>query len=69
MSQLIREFNPMKDNTDTDIAFQQAIVLGSRKSRSSEQQGKTRPFLKYCAEPENGMGRRNSGFTLWTAAI
>lgn len=25
----IREFNPMKDNTDTDIAFQQAIVLGS----------------------------------------
>ncbi len=25
----IREFNPIKDNTDTDMAFQQAIALGS----------------------------------------
>ncbi len=29
MSHHPMEFNPMKDNTDTDIAFQQAIVLGS----------------------------------------
>ena len=28
----IREFNPMKDNTDTDIAFQQAIALGSSRN-------------------------------------
>lgn len=26
----IREFNPVKDNTDMDLALQQAIVLGSR---------------------------------------
>ncbi|HJC15330.1 MAG TPA: thiamine diphosphokinase [Candidatus Fusicatenibacter intestinigallinarum] len=26
----IREFNPVKDNTDMDLALQQAIILGSR---------------------------------------
>ncbi|MDD7738742.1 MAG: thiamine diphosphokinase [Lachnospiraceae bacterium] len=26
----IREFNPVKDNTDTDIAFDQALALGSK---------------------------------------
>ena len=65
----IREFNPMKDNTDTDIAFQQAIVLGSSEiTILGATGGRLDHFLSIVQNLKTAWEKKIPA-TSWTAAI
>ena len=52
----IREFNPVKDNTDMDLALQQAIILGSREIHIlGGTGGRLDHFFQHGTESEEGL--------------